>query len=116
VNRAAWCLAIPSVALGAEPSWDQVKRLELTYQALSAVDAVQTLHCLHQDKCEEFNPLLGNHPSAGRLVATKVVLGALHYHAIERIYERSPRWAQRLEYVSIAFQGSVVALNLRWTF
>ena len=27
-----------------------------------------------------------------------------------------PRWAQRLEYVSIALQGSVVALNLRWTF
>ncbi|MEK7601973.1 MAG: hypothetical protein AAB472_00575 [Patescibacteria group bacterium] len=99
-----------------EPSWKEIKRLEIIYQVLNAIDAVQTVHCLSMSTCHEANPLLGRHPSTFKLIAIKAGGGALHYLAMRRTFKQNPRTARLAEYISIGFQGAVVGANMRIFF
>lgn len=99
-----------------DPSWEEIKKLEIVYQVLNAIDAVETIHCLSMTNCHEGNPLLGKHPSVLKLIAIKGGGGVLHYVMMRRTFARSPRAARLAEYISIGFQGAVVGANMRIFF
>lgn len=92
------------------------RKWEIGYLALSAIDTAQTISCLDRGKCQEGNPLFGKNPSSTKLVAAKVIGGALHYALFEYMNNRDPKAALRFAQISVGIQGSVVALNLRFTF
>jgi len=120
-TAAALSFAIPTAAL-AESPWNAVDtrssalKWELSYLALSAVDAGQTIGCLDRGTCEEGNPLLGKHPSAGKVILAKVGFGLIHFAVFSRLNDHNQKAALRLAQISCAVQGSVVALNARFTF
>jgi hypothetical protein len=103
-------------ALAGETTRSAALRWEIGYLALSAIDAGETISCLNRGICEEGNPIFGKHPSAKKLIAAKVGLGAAHFFAFTRLNERNPRAALRLAQVSTAVQGGVVMLNARFSF
>ena len=89
---------------------------EAGFLALSAVDAMQTINCLSQNECVEINPLLGRHPSAAKIILVKAGMGALHFVAFKKEFDRNPTSALRLAQISCAIQGSVVRMNARMSF
>jgi hypothetical protein len=89
---------------------------ELSYLALNAIDAAQTIDCLDRDICEEGNPFFGKHPSAKTLILGKVGFGLLHFVAFSHMKDRNPKAALRFAQVSCVVQGSVVLLNARIMF
>jgi hypothetical protein len=99
-----------------QPAASAAMQWELGYLALSAIDAGQTIECLHRDACEESNPLFGKHPTAGKLLAAKIALGAAHFVLFKRVYDKDSRMALRLAQMSVLTQGGVVALNARFAF
>lgn len=107
---------MPIISKAEDPSWDQIKKLEITYQVLGAVDAAQTLYFLHHETAKEMNPLLGSNPSPGKVIAFKTIAGVLHYAVTRKIYEYNPEYAKYFEYTSIAVQGAVVGLNFKYVF
>lgn len=89
---------------------------EAGFLALSAVDAMQTINCLNRNECVEINPLLGRHPSAAKIILVKAGMGALHFVAFKKEFDRNPTSALRLAQISCAIQGSVVRMNARMSF
>ena len=106
--------ATPSKA--AEPTWKEIKKLELVYQSLNAIDTIQTIDCLNREKCYEANPFLGKYPSTEKVIGFKIANGVIHYFLTKEIYRRNPKAARTFQYISIGIQGSVVAANMRITF
>jgi hypothetical protein len=102
----ALTLATPALA---DPAHDW----EHAYWALSAIDAAETITCLQQHRCEEGNPIFGKHPSAFKLIAGKLAIGALHAVVFEKIYDRNPRSALRYAQFSVGLQAGVVGFNAR---
>ena len=89
---------------------------EAGFLVLSALDGAETIGCIHRDKCTEFNPIWGHHPSAGKIVAAKLGLGLLHFGVFKLIADRDPKTALRVAQVSAAVQGGIVMLNARVAF
>ena len=89
---------------------------EIGYLALSAIDAGETIDCLHRAVCDEGNPIIGSHPSAKKVILTKVGLGAVHLFAFSKINAQNPKAAMRLAQISCAVQGGVALLNARLSF
>jgi hypothetical protein len=89
---------------------------EIAYLALSAVDAVQTIHCLRRDICEEVNPIFGKRPSTKTIILTKVGGGIAHFALFNYINQRNPRLALRAAQISVVGQGGAVLLNARIMF
>jgi hypothetical protein len=112
IAAAALAFASPAFA----DTQDAARKYEIAYLTLSAIDAAETIHCLDQHKCTEANPLFGKHPSAVKLIAGKVALGAIHYVAFNRLNERNPKAALRYAQISVGLQGGVVMWNLRVMF
>jgi hypothetical protein len=111
------CLMIFSTpAMATEPTWEEIKKLEIVYQSLSAVDAIQTIDCLNRNICYEANPIWGRYPSTEKIIGIKVVSGIIHYLLVKEIYERDPKAARTFQYVSIGVQGTIVAANMRIAF
>ena len=107
---------MPITCYAYENSWNEIKKLEITYQILSAVDPAETLYFLHHGTAKELNPILGSNPSPEKVVAFKAISGVLHYAVARKIYEYDSEYAKYFEYSSIAVQGTVVTLNLRFIF
>ena len=128
---AAASIAFPAAA-SAEPwqppkrppprgwTWEQLHkngiRWELSYLALSAIDTAQTLDCLHRNKCSEGNPIFGSHPSAKRLIVTRVLIGAAHFAVFKALNDRNPINGRSFAIGGAVVEGGVVALNMRYTF
>lgn len=125
-TAALFCCASPALAEPVydlrlhTPEWqsthDAAKKWEIAYLTLSAIDTVQTIHCLDRGACIEGNPLLGKHPSTGKLIAVKVALSAVHFAVFTRLNDHNPKAALRMAQISAGVQGSVVLLNARVTF
>jgi len=109
-------LLMPMISKAEDPSWDQIKKLEITYQVLGAVDTAQTLYFLHNGTARELNPFLGSNPSPDEVIVFKIMAGILHYGVARRLYEYNPKYAKYFEYTTIAVQGAVVGLNFRYVF
>lgn len=104
-----------ALALIATPAHaDSFTNREIAYQVLNAVDAAETIDCLHRDVCHEANPLLGRNPSPAKLIAVKAGTGAVHYVVARFLRDRDPEAATLFQFLTIAIQGGVVAANLRF--
>lgn len=92
-----------------------LKTLEIIYQTLNAIDAAQTIGCMQKVGCQEKNPLFGSHPSIGKIIAIKSLVGLLHYSAYKHGIKRDDRlkYTLSMEIISIAVQGTVIGLNFR---
>lgn len=94
----------------------EAKRWEIAYQALSAIDGIQTIDCLNRQVCTEANPIYGRNPSKGKVIGFKVAGGIIHYLIFDYIADRNPKAAKVFSKVSVIVQGGVVAANLRFAF
>jgi hypothetical protein len=91
-------------------------RWELAYQALNAVDVVQTCEALSTGRYEERNPLFGKNPKCGTLVGVKAAAGVLHYLLFSHVNARNPKTARTFSQLSVGIQGTVVGLNFGTRF
>ena len=91
-------------------------RWEFAYLGLSAVDAIQTIQCIERGKCTESNPLFGKRPSAETVILAKLIGSGVQFALFNAARRKDPKLALRLAQVSFALQGTVVALNARFTF
>lgn len=107
---------LPEAAGRAEVSENLPKQgldLEYVWQGLNAIDAVETCVFLRSGRAQEANPLLGRHPSCGKVVAFKAGAGVLHYLIADSL---DPEARRIFEIVSIAVQGGIVAWNAQFVF
>lgn len=104
------------ISFADNPSWEEIKKLEITYQVLNIVDTAQTVEFLNSGCCKELNPILGPHPSTEKVIAFKAIVGVGHYLLARELYEYNPKYAKMFQYITIGTLGTVVALNFRCTF
>ena len=70
---------------------------ESAYQALHLADMMQTLDIKNHAGHHESNPILGQHPNDGQVVAYFAAEAGLHYVVTKALYDGdAPMWAQRL--------------------
>jgi hypothetical protein len=89
---------------------------EAGFLALSAIDAAETISCLDRNQCTESNFIWGRHPSTGKIVATKVGLGLIHFGIFKLIVNHDPHTALRAAQVSAIVQGGFVLFNVHRAF
>lgn len=83
---------------------------EVAYQMFLGVDWAQTRYVARNpDKFIERNPILGDHPSVDKVDAHFVLSGLAHYGISRALDEK---WRKRFQYVTVAFQGAVVARSV----
>lgn len=109
-------LMISTPSMATEPTWEEIKKMEIVFQSLNAIDAIQTIDCLNREICYEVNPLIGKYPSTEKVVVFKAASGIIHYIITKELYKRNPKAARVFQYVSIGIQGGVVAANMRFAF
>ena len=109
-------IAAPLLAFSTPAYAEPLPKLEYAWQALNIIDTAQTAHCLDKGTCEEANPLIGKHPSTGKLIAYKAGMGAMHFGVTRLLQEIAPEWVRPWEIVSVAVQGGVVVANMRFVF
>lgn len=86
---------------------------EVAFDSILIVDYMQTRWFLKHSEFGyyEVNPLLGNkHPSADRVAIACVATGLLHYGIAKALPQD---WRAGFQYVSIGFEGAVVAHNFQ---
>lgn len=89
---------------------------EVTYQVIEAMDWMQTRYLIKHpyaiqnctDPCHEVNRILGQYPSTDRVNTYFLIVGIAHY-AISKALPKN--WRTGWQYVSIGFEGAVVARN-----
>lgn len=96
--------------------WRNMAKLEIAFQILNAVDTAETAYCLHKDICQEANPLLSKNPSTGRLIATKAVVGVVHYAITRLLFKSDPEATRYWLIGSLIVQGGVVGWNAKTCF
>lgn len=108
-------MALPSPYALNQARTDKWFKLEYSYQALNAIDALETCTFLSEGTAHEANPLYGKHPSCGKVVAIKAASGALHYFLTSRMRRAGDadnlKW---FEMFSIGVQGAVDGWNLQF--
>lgn len=108
---------IAVIALTTSPACaDGFEKREIAFQALNAIDAAQTCHIVGSGRGYELNPLLGKHPSCGKVVGVKLATGLVHYLIADHLNDRNPKAAKAFQIVSIVVQGGVVAANFQFVF
>lgn len=99
----------PSSAHGAERWTERDTAVEVAFVAIVAIDYSQTRWTLNQPTGEEYNPLLGKHPSQGRLIAGCLASVGLHA-AITHVLPRE--WRTVWQTISIAVEVANVGMNM----
>ena len=106
---------LPLILLVAIPAKaDGFANREVTFQALNAVDAMQTCSFLARGTTREMNPILGSNPSCEKVVGFKIAAGALHYLFAKALYKRDERIAKIFQIGTIGIQGAVVTWNIQF--
>jgi hypothetical protein len=84
---------------------------EISYDALLTSDMLMTRNAMHAGQYREINPIVGDHPSDGRLYGWLAAGGAVHW----LISNAFPSGANRnaFQYITIGIEGFVVAHNYR---
>ncbi|RVU03256.1 hypothetical protein EOE18_16720 [Novosphingobium umbonatum] len=91
-------------------------KLEAAYQILNALDAAQTISCVHKPNCQEGNPIFGRRPSVEKIVLMKAGFGALHYVVAKNLFKEDARTAVSFQVATLLVQGVVCGLNMRHAF
>lgn len=114
---AAPLLAVLALAAGVAPAhagdpWSPVDRQrEAAYLVLHAIDWGQTLYIAdHPDTHHEQNPLLGPHPTRGRVHGYFAATALLH---VGLVHVLPARWRPAVQMLSIAIEAGTVASNWR---
>jgi hypothetical protein len=94
---------------------DLPKVEEAVYCGLAVADSATTISLLHRGY-QEGNPLLGKHPTSGKLAALAVGKCIGHAAATSFLQDRAPRLVKVWEIASITIQGGVVGWNLHLRF
>lgn len=82
---------------------------EAVYLTVHILDWTQTLNIARNpDKWHEKNPILGRHPSVGKVNAYFATTAAIH---VGLAYLLPAEWRKTFQYLSIAVEGGVVAHN-----
>lgn len=94
---------------------DPLPKSEWAYQAVAAVDMMQTLDIKNHSDIHEYNPILGSHPSDKAIVTYFV--GTNLAHAGITKFLQAHGWSDRQiaiwEYTSIGIESIVVAHNFK---
>ena len=93
----------------------ELPKEEYVFQALNAIDTIQTIRILDKGG-RELNPILGSHPSTEKVIAFKTVNAALHLGVTMYLMDHHPRYVKTWQRVSIGLMGTVVVLNTRYVF
>jgi hypothetical protein len=109
----AAAVLLPLVGCASLPN--EIRAEEVTYQVVAAVDAMQTMRTadtpgrLHED-----NPLLGPHPSPGKVAVYFAVGAVAHYGITSLLVEHdAPPWLVRAwELSGITMEVACVGNNL----
>ena len=114
-------MVLPGEAIaGLERKRRDATRWEVAYQVLNIADALQTNDCVRRSVCGEGNPIfrytLGVRPNPIALIAAKGGFGVVHWLIFSRKRRDDPDQALRMARWSAVVQGSVVAVNARFTF
>lgn len=81
---------------------------EGVYLALHAIDYFQTKEIARNPAFKEYNPILGEHPSSGR-INTYFALTAIGHAAIS--YVLKPKYRRYWQFVTIGIQSYTVCHN-----
>lgn len=92
----------------------RVAQREIAYHVLIAIDTWQTMECQRRPNCYEMNPILGKHPSDKEIIGYMALSSASHYAVTRILMKVKPELVDEWQWLSIGFQGGVVAANLRW--
>lgn len=89
--------------------------LELTYIAAEAADCSTTLDIKSNPGYYEQNPLLGRHPSDGRIIGTCIAVGGLHAYATHLmvVHDWNPTVVKVWEVLSIGVETGMAVRNYR---
>jgi hypothetical protein len=108
----ATLLFIPAFACAAE--WTEADSVrESTYLALHLIDWGQTRNIVHresEDYYEKVNPILGRHPSIGR-VNTYMTVSAVTHVGIAYFLPR--QWRDVFQYTTMGYKAGLVIGNDR---
>lgn len=96
--------------------WKEVREFEIAFQVLNAADALETIYCTRRARCDEGNPIIGMHPSAGRIIAVKALAGVVHYAITRHLFKKRPEWVDEWVVTTTVLQGGVVLWNLQHCF
>lgn len=80
----------------------------------AAADIASTQRCLNRGTCEEGNPLYGENPSLGKMIAIRLPLEVAIDFAAREVFKTDPDAALRIIQVKTIGTGVVVGLNLRY--
>lgn len=114
-TAAAAGLTAKSPGLDRQLRMQKAKTLEIAFQALNVVDAVQTVSCLRRNQCSELNPLLGRNPSAAKVIGFKAAGGLAHYLLTRELVKQNRYWKE-WQIGSLVLQAGAVAWNMQRVF
>lgn len=108
---------IPSIAQADDWSRNDIYR-EALYLSLLTIDCQQTrFGARHQERFEEGNPLLGKHPSVGKINNICVATGISHVLIAGLLPEK---WRYAFQGFSIIIETGIVGTNysagVKWGF
>jgi hypothetical protein len=103
-------LFLLSTSFAHAAEWTQADTArEVAYQVVAAMDWAQTrTTAKHPEQWQELNVVLGKHPSVDRVNAYFAATGLAHYYISKAL---PADWRAGWEYLSIGFEGAVVAHN-----
>lgn len=112
-NTLAQCAYILALFLPISAHGAPLPPGEYAYQALNLADMAQTLDIKRHGDIHEGNPILGDHPSDGSVVAFKLATGALHAAITEYMISHgaSRRVVRIWEVFSVGMGTAVVGHN-----
>lgn len=79
------------------------------FQALTVMDALQTIKIAKTPGLIELNPIMGANPSVGTVVAFFTVRNVIHHQVVKRVPQKYKDWFIDIPLVG---QGIAVAWNL----
>lgn len=101
-------IASIGIARADELTPKQEKKM-MWFQALTVVDALQTIKIAKTPGLIELNPIMGANPSVGTVVAFFTVRNIIHHQVVERVPQKYKDWFIDIPLVG---QGIAVAWNL----
>lgn len=79
-----------------ERTWSTENRvLETSYQVIHAADLIQTLQIENHPGLRETNPLLGDHPTKGKILVWYMTTAYGHTFITDKLDEHAPKWVCR---------------------
>lgn len=91
-------------------------KLEVAFQIVNALDAIETISCSHKIGCREGNPLFGDKPSTARVLAIKGAVAGLHYYVYKKRNRIEPKGVRFFEIVTTVVYTAVAGININRVF